>query len=96
MTLAIAQPLLGIGILLITRQTGCSGLMGGALLLSILMLIDGAWTALGWLGATSSVLLLVADFGTTGRPHRLLAQVLAVGFAALVIWFGLVATLLLA
>lgn len=85
-TAAIAQPLLGIAILLITRHAGRSGLMGGALILSILMLIDGTWTAPGWMGAASSVLLLVADFGTTGRPHRLLAEVLAVGYAALVIW----------
>ncbi len=52
MTLAIAQPLLGIPLLLGTRQTGRSGLMGGALVLSILMLVDGAWTATGWLGVT--------------------------------------------
>jgi len=34
MTLAIAQTLLGIGLLLATRLTGRSGLMGGALVLS--------------------------------------------------------------
>lgn len=53
MTLAIAQPLLGIAVLLITHLWGRSGLMGGALVLSILMLVDGPWTAAGWLGADS-------------------------------------------
>ena len=79
MTLAIAQPVLGIAILLATRLWGRSGLMGGALVLSILMLVDGTWTAAGWLGVTEPVLLLVGDFETTGRPRRLLARVLAVG-----------------
>jgi hypothetical protein len=41
------------------------------------------------------LLLLVGDFGTTGRPSRLLVAVLAVGYGALVGWFGWVAALLL-
>lgn len=96
MALAIAQPLLGIAILLATQLWGRSGLMGGAFVLSILMLVDGTGTAAGWLGVTASALLLVGDFGTTGRPLRPLALVLAVGYGALVIWFGWVAALLLA
>jgi hypothetical protein len=95
MTLAIAQPLLGIPLLLGTRLFGRSGLMGGALVLSILMLVDGAWIAIGFLGMMASLLLLVCDFGTTGRPSRLLATLLAVGYGALVAWFGWVAALLL-
>jgi len=54
MSLAIAQPLLGIAILLATHLWGRSGLMGGALVLSILMVVDGTWTATGWLGVTAS------------------------------------------
>jgi hypothetical protein len=95
MTLAIAQPLLGIPLLLGTRLQGRSGLMGGALVLSILMLLDGVWTGAGWLGTTATVLLLVGDFGTTGRPRRLLATALAVGYGTLIAWFGWVAVLLL-
>ena len=64
--LAIAQPLLGIALLLVTRLWGRSGLMGGALVLSILILVDGTWTAVGWLGVTASLLLLVGDFGLIG------------------------------
>jgi hypothetical protein len=37
MTLAIAQPLLGIPLLLTTHLSGRSGLMGGALVLSVLV-----------------------------------------------------------
>lgn len=96
MTLAIVQPLLGIAILLATRLLGRSGLMGGALVLSILMVVDSPWAAAGWLGATASTLLLAGDFGTTGSPRRPLAWVLAVGYAGLVVWFGWVAALLLA
>jgi hypothetical protein len=96
MTLAIAQPLLGIPLLLGTRLLGRSGLMGGALVLSILMLVDGTWTATGWLGATAGLLLLVGDFGTTGRPSPPLAAFLGLGYGLLVAWFAWVAVLLLA
>lgn len=97
MILAIAQPALGIAILLATRLWGRSGLIGGALVLSILMLVSGgAWTVGGWVGVTASVLLLVSDFATTGRPSRPLALALTIGYAALVIWFGWIAAVLLA
>jgi hypothetical protein len=96
MTLAIAQPLLGIPLLLATKLVGRSGLMGGALVVSILMLMDRTWTATAWLGLTASLLLLVGDFGTTSRASRLLAGTLAVGYGALVVWFCSVAAFLLA
>jgi hypothetical protein len=96
MTIAIAQPLLGVVLLLVTRLLGRSGLMGGALVLSILMAIDSPWAAAGWWGAVASALLLAGDFGTTGSPRRPLAWVLAAGYAGLVIWFGWVSVLLLA
>jgi hypothetical protein len=70
--------------------------MGGALVLSILMVVDSAWAAAGWLGATASTLLLAGDFATTGSPRPPLAWALAVGYAGLVVWFGWVAALLLA
>ena len=96
MILAIAQPLLGIAILMVTRLAGRSGLMGGALVLSILMVVDGTWAIAGWVGTASNVLLLAGDFATTERPRPLLAWPLAVGYLGLVVWFGWVAALLLA
>ena len=96
MVLSVAQPLLGIPLLLLTRQAGRSGLMGGGLVLSLLMVVDGVWTGAGWLGVAANVLLLVGDFGTTGRASRLLAAVIAAGYAALRAWFVWVAVLLLA
>lgn len=96
MVLAVGQPLLGIVILLVTKLAGRSALMGGAFVLSILMLVDGTWTGAGWLGVTANVLLLVGDFGTTDRPRRPLVPLLALGYGALVSWFGWVAALLLA
>lgn len=95
MILAIAQPLLGIPLLAATKLVGRSGLLGGALVLSILMLLDGRWSAPAWVGIAGSVLLLVGDFGTRPRPSPLLAGVLAVGYATLIVWFSLLAVLLL-
>ena len=95
MALAVAQPVLGIAILMATRLAGRSGLMGGALVLSVLMLVDDPTAGAGWLGAVAAVLLLVGDLATTERPRRRLAPVIAAGYAALVGWFGWVAVLLL-
>ncbi len=95
MTLAFAQPLLGIPLLMVTKLSGRSGVMGGALVLSILMLVTGTSSAVAWLGLSASILLLVGDFGTGARPSRLLAGALAVGSCALIIWFGALAALLL-
>ena len=96
MALAIAQPLLGVPLLLATHTAGRSGVMGGALVLSILMVADGTWTVTAWLGASASVLLLVGDFGTTPRrTSRLLAALLAIGYCALAAWFCWLPVLLL-
>ena len=95
MTLAIAQPLLGVPLLMVTKLSGRSGLMGGALVLSILMLVSGTSAPVAWLGLSASILLLVGDFGTTTRPSRLLAGALGVGYGALLVWVGALAALLL-
>ena len=95
MTLAIAQPVLGIPLLVVTKLSGRSGLMGGALVLSSLMVVDGTRPAVAWLGVVGSLLLLAGDFGTTARPSRPLAGALALGYVALVVWISLLAVLLL-
>jgi hypothetical protein len=95
LALAVAQPVLGIPVLMVTKLSGRSGLMGGAFVLSLLMLVGGTWPAGAWLGLAASVLLLIGDFGTTARPLRVLAGTLAVGYGALVIWFCTLAALLL-
>ncbi|MEA5153366.1 hypothetical protein [Raineyella sp.] len=95
MTLAIAQPLLGIPLLMVTKLSGRSGLMGGALVLSILMLVDATSAMVAGLGVSASILLLVGDFGTNPRPSRILAGTLAVGCGSLAIWFCALAALLL-
>jgi hypothetical protein len=96
MCLAIAQPLLGIVLLMATRLVGRSGLLGGALVLSLLMVLGGPWAAAGDVGVTASLLLLVGDFGTSGRHSRVLAALVLVGYVALIAWFVWVAALLLA
>ena len=94
LALAVAQPVAGIPLLLATRRVGRSGLMGGALVVSVLLLVEGLWIAAGWLGTAASALLLVGDFGTTGRRNRVLAWAITTGYAALFVWFWVVALLL--
>ncbi|HET8559056.1 MAG TPA: hypothetical protein VFL69_00910 [Marmoricola sp.] len=95
MSIAVAQPLLGIVLLLATRQWGRSGLMGGALALSVLLILDHTWTAAGWLGAVGSALLLAGDFATTGRRSPPLAVSLVLGYGALTAWFACIGSILL-
>jgi hypothetical protein len=96
MVLAVAQPLLATAVLLVTRLAGRTGLLGGALVLSVLMVVDGEWTTAGWWGIAAAGLLLLGDLTTTGPPRRALVPVVAVGYAALTAWFGVLAVLLLA
>ena len=95
LALAVAQPLAGIPLLFVTKRVGRSGLMGGALVLSVLLLVEGVWVAAGWLGAVASALLLVGDLGTTGRANRLLVWTITTGYAALFVWFWVLALLLI-
>ena len=94
MALAIAQPVLGVPLLLATRHIGRSGLMGGALVVAVLLVVDDVWPLAGWVGAVGSCALLVGDFGTTSRSNRLLAWAIAGGYGALFVWFWLVSFLL--
>lgn len=93
--LAIALPFAGIVILLATGLAGRSGLMGGTLVLSILMLLDDGWTGAGYMGIAASALLLVGDVGTSGRRSRLMATIVATGYVALSGWFLWIAARLL-
>lgn len=94
LAVAVAQPLVGVPLLLATQRVGRSGLMGGALVLSVLMVVEDLWPPAGWLGVAASSLLLVGDLGTTSRGSRPLASVIAVGYGALFVWFWLLALVL--
>ena len=94
MLLTIALPFAGIPVLFATRLAGRSALMGGAVVLSILMIVGRGWTGVGYLGLAASGLLLVGDFGT-GRPSRLIATIIGTGYLSLVGWFLWLGTRLL-
>ncbi len=87
MGVAIALPLAGIAVLLATGLAGRSGLMGGGLVLSLLMLGDRESRPLGFLGIAANALLLVGDFATAGPGLPVIAAVVAVGYLLLVAWF---------
>lgn len=93
--LAVLLPFAGIGVLLATRVAGRSGLMGGGLVLSVLMLGERRLRPLGYAGVAASVLLLIGDFATTGPRSALVAAVVAAGYLLLVGWFVAMAVSLL-
>jgi hypothetical protein len=86
MGLAILLPLAGIGVLLATGLWGRSGLMGGGLVLSVLMIGAPALRAAGFLGIAANLLLLVGDFATAGQPAPLVATLVAAGYVSLLAW----------
>jgi hypothetical protein len=95
MGLAILLPLAGIAVLLATGLWGRSGLMGGGLVLSVLLVGSRTFRPLGYLGAAANLLLLVADFSTTGARSALVASLVAIGYVLLVIWFAWIAWFLM-
>ncbi len=95
MGVAIALPLAGIAVLLATGLWGRSGLMGGGLVLSLLMLGDRAFRPLGFLGIAANSLLLVGDFATGGSSVPVIAALVAVGYLLLLVWFVWIAARLL-
>jgi len=95
MVLAILLPVAGIAVLVTTGLAGRSGLMGGLLVLSCIMLSDRASRSLGCAGLGASLLLLIGDFTTTGPPSALVATLVATGYVVLTAWFLLVGARLL-
>jgi hypothetical protein len=85
MGLAILLPFAGIAVLLATGLAGRSGLMGGGLVLSVLMIGSPARRVLGYLGVVANLLLLAGDFATAG-PSAVVAGVVGVGYVLLVVW----------
>jgi hypothetical protein len=95
MGLAILLPLAGIAVLLATGLQGRSGLMGGGIVLSVLLIGGRPFRPLGYVGAMANLLLFVGDFATTGASAVLVASLVAVGYVLLVIWFAWIAWFLM-
>lgn len=93
--IAILLPVAGIAVLVATGLMGRSGLMGGLLVLSILLLSDRRNTSLSYIGLASSVLLLIGDFSTTGTRSWFVSGLVAAGYALLTAWFVLAGARLL-
>lgn len=93
--LAILLPFAGIGVLVATGLAGRSGLMGGLLVLSFLMIGERSLRLASWLGIGASLLLFIGDFATTGPASTLVAGVVAAGYVFLVGWFVWIAFKLL-
>jgi hypothetical protein len=94
MGLAILLPLAGIPVLLATGLQGRSGLMGGGLVLSVLLIGRGTLRPLGYLGGVTNLLLLGGDFATSGARSVLVASLVAFGYMLLIVWFAWIAWLL--
>jgi hypothetical protein len=84
---AVAVPLLGILVLLLTELAGRSSVMLSGIIIAVLMLTGRAAVFLGILGILANVLLLVADFATSDSRVAAVAAVVGVGYILLVAWF---------
>jgi len=87
MGLAILLPFAGIAMLLATGLWGRSGLMGGAFVLSVLLVGERRTRFVGYLGVAASLLLLAGDFATGGSRSVPIAGLVTVGYVLLVAWF---------
>lgn len=86
LSLAIALPIAGIVVLVVTGEAGRSGLMGAGIIVAALMLTSRAFRGLGYLGLLANLSLLFCDFSTSGRTIPLVAAFVVVGYLLLVTW----------
>jgi hypothetical protein len=87
MGIAVAAPLLGIPVLLLTELAGRSSVMVGGIIVAVLILTGRGSVFLGIAGVLANVLLLVADFATSDPPVAAVAAAVGVGYILLVAWF---------
>lgn len=91
--IAAIQPFLGIVIFIATKNAGRSGVMGAALVISVVMrrsCIFNKPTA--YIGILTSVLLLVGDFSAgVIPPSTVIATLVGIGYVLLMMWHFLVA-----
>jgi hypothetical protein len=96
MAVSTLLPVAGIGVLVATGLWGRSGLMGGGLVLSALMLGNRKLRPAAYTGFAANALLLVGDFATTGLRSTPVTLVVGIGYTLLVVWFAWIAVRLLA
>lgn len=88
---ALAQPLIGIFLFIVTKSAGRSAVMGAGLVISLVMLRSAIFSKVTAVtGIIASVLLLVGDIsaGITLSPG--IAALTGVGYLLLIVWFFLV------
>jgi hypothetical protein len=91
--LALAQPLLGIIIFIVTASTGRSTVMGAGLVASIAMLRNNAFKKIDAFTGFFAWLLVLAGDLTAGviPPSNLVAALFGIGYILLPIWFFMIA-----
>ena len=90
---AAIQPFLGIVLFLATRTAGRSGVMGAALVISVVMLRSNIVNrVIASMGILASALLLVGDF-TAGAipPTAIIAILFGIGYVLFITWLFLIA-----
>ena len=94
--IALAQPILGMVLFVVTKTAGRSSFMGAELVISLVMLrskLFDKWIAFA--GLLSAILLLAGDLGASLAPSDILAIVMGTGYTLSVVWLFLVGTRLL-
>jgi hypothetical protein len=90
--IAMAQPFLAILLFIVTKTAGRSGVMGAALVISVVMLRSQLYNKLiAYIGILSAILLLSGDFGVSLAPSNILAILTGTGYVLMMTWFFLVA-----
>ena len=83
---AMAFPVIGIGVFLVTGLAGRSGLMAAGLAVSVLMMGRPRLTMFSITGIAANGLLLAGDFATTGGENPFVAGLIGAGYLLLIAW----------
>jgi hypothetical protein len=85
--IAIALPIAGIFLFIITGLAGRSGLMGAGITLSFLMIGIRGLRHISSLGFIAHCLLLIGDIATGVMYGTAVAAIMAAGYVLLIVWF---------
>jgi hypothetical protein len=90
--IASVQPFLGIALLIATKSAGRSGVMGGGLVISFVMLRSKIFNKItAFMGIISSIFLLVGDISVGVSHSDVIAILTGTGYLVLTAWFFLIA-----
>ena len=84
---AMSLPFIGLGLFIITKDTGRSGIIAAGLIIAVIMLRSDIFSkSTAYTGILANVFLLVGDGGTAFSYSNIFAIIMSMGYVLFMIW----------